>query len=289
VVDQLLADEQVTSLSSAGSVIWPLADHLGTIRDLATHNSSNHTTTIANHRVYDAFGNLQSETNSAIDEIFGFTGRQFDDATGLQNNLNRWYDSKTGRFVSEDPIGFGGGDSNLSRYVGNSPTHFVDPSGLKWAGPASVGGKPPGGPGAPGPGDNWLDYYGNWMNYGDWLGSCNPIPADAKDQTLIVGTVVVAIPAGIGIFAGGEWLLGIGTVGGAMKPTPPPAPQTPPSGPPTTVDWKPRPDFPCPERWRVPRDKLPPDAPTWMSENWWKLRYPDLPYPEPWKLFPFGK
>jgi hypothetical protein len=47
-VDQLLADETVTSLSSAGSVVYPLADHLGTIRDLATHDSTTHTTTVAN-------------------------------------------------------------------------------------------------------------------------------------------------------------------------------------------------------------------------------------------------
>jgi hypothetical protein len=31
--------------------------------------------------------------------------------------------------VSEDPIGFGGGDVNLFGYVGNSPQNFVDPTG----------------------------------------------------------------------------------------------------------------------------------------------------------------
>ncbi|CBN53847.1 hypothetical protein OSCI_300001 [Kamptonema sp. PCC 6506] len=34
-----------------------------------------------------------------------------------------------GRFISEDTIGFGGGDANLYRYVGNSPTNYTDPSG----------------------------------------------------------------------------------------------------------------------------------------------------------------
>jgi RHS repeat-associated protein len=129
-VDQLLADEKVTSLSSAGDVLWPLADHLGTIRDIATHDSQTHETTIANHRVYESFGQLVSETNTAVDEIFGFTGRLFDEATYLQNNLNRWYDASTGRWISEDPIGFAGGDPNLSRYVGNNPLNYTDPSGL---------------------------------------------------------------------------------------------------------------------------------------------------------------
>jgi RHS repeat-associated protein len=129
-VDQLLADETVTSLSSAGSIVYPLADHLGTIRDLATHDSTAHTTTVANHRRYDSFGNLVSESNAAVDEVFGYTGRMFDEATGLQNNLNRWYDPKAGRWISEDPIGFAAGDTNFSRYVGNAPTLASDPSGL---------------------------------------------------------------------------------------------------------------------------------------------------------------
>jgi uncharacterized protein RhaS with RHS repeats len=40
------------------------------------------------------------------------------------------YDPRPARFISEDPIGFEGGDTNLYRYVGNSPTNFVDPFGL---------------------------------------------------------------------------------------------------------------------------------------------------------------
>jgi RHS repeat-associated protein len=34
------------------------------------------------------------------------------------------------RFISTDPIGFGGGDANLFRFVGNGPTNYTDPSGL---------------------------------------------------------------------------------------------------------------------------------------------------------------
>ena len=33
--------------------------------------------------------------------------------------------------LSQDPIGFGGGDANLYRYVGNHPTMSTDPSGLQ--------------------------------------------------------------------------------------------------------------------------------------------------------------
>ncbi len=40
------------------------------------------------------------------------------------------YDSKLGRFISEDPIGFNGGDVNLYGYVWNNPQKFDDPLGL---------------------------------------------------------------------------------------------------------------------------------------------------------------
>lgn len=33
--------------------------------------------------------------------------------------------------MSKDPIGFGGGDTNLYGYVSNDPVNWVDPSGLK--------------------------------------------------------------------------------------------------------------------------------------------------------------
>ncbi len=64
--------------------------------------------------------------------IIGYTGRPLDLVTGLQNNLNRWYDARTGRWISEDPIGFAAGDANLYRYVGNGPVDAVDPTGLEW-------------------------------------------------------------------------------------------------------------------------------------------------------------
>jgi hypothetical protein len=41
------------------------------------------------------------------------------------------YDPSIGRWLSEDPIGFAGGDVNLYRYVHNDPTTFTDPSGLE--------------------------------------------------------------------------------------------------------------------------------------------------------------
>ena len=126
-VDQLMADEQVTT---AGKVVWTLGDNQGTIRDLAVTDPSTGVTSVATHRVFDSYGNLVSSTNAAVACLFGYTGKAFDNATGLQNNLNRWYDAKVGRWLSEDPSGFDGGQTNIDVYCGNSPTNAVDPSGL---------------------------------------------------------------------------------------------------------------------------------------------------------------
>ncbi len=129
-VDELLADEQVTSLSTAGNTLWGLGDHLGTLRDIADFNESTSVTSVTNHRTYNAFGKLTAETNSAVDMLFGFTGKQLDEATELQHNLNRWYDSSIGQWLSEDPIGFEAGDENVRRYVANKATKAIDSTGL---------------------------------------------------------------------------------------------------------------------------------------------------------------
>jgi RHS repeat-associated protein len=51
-------------------------------------------------------------------------------AVGLYYYRARYYDPTRSRFVSEDPIGFDGGDTNLFAYVRNSPPNLSDPAGL---------------------------------------------------------------------------------------------------------------------------------------------------------------
>ena len=95
----------------------------------AKYDSQTDTTTVVNHLVYDAFGRVTSETSPAVDSLFLFTARPFDQDTQLQNNFNRWYDARVGRWLSEDPIGYDGG-VNLYEYVRNLPVNRTDPSGL---------------------------------------------------------------------------------------------------------------------------------------------------------------
>jgi RHS repeat-associated protein len=128
-VDQVLAQDEVGWQNWNANQTYPLADHLGTGRDLATRTTGGAVSSVANHRRYDSYGNRVSETNSSVDFLFGYTGRPYDEDSKLQNNLHRWYDAGTGQWISEDPIGFAGLDENLRRYVSNRPTVLTDPTG----------------------------------------------------------------------------------------------------------------------------------------------------------------
>jgi RHS repeat-associated protein len=64
---------------------------------------------------------------------------EHDASTGLYRTPARYYNPGLGRFLSEDPIGFAGGDTNLFAYAGNDPLNSTDPSGLQAVPQASLG------------------------------------------------------------------------------------------------------------------------------------------------------
>ncbi|WP_041401417.1 RHS repeat domain-containing protein [Planctopirus limnophila] len=123
-IDMPLAEED-----DIGNIKWLLADHLGTIRDVAEHNAG--TTTVTNHLTYSTFGQITGSTAGQPLPHYTFTAREYDEDTGLHWYRARWYDAEVGRFVSEDPIEFSGGDTSLLRYTRNTSTSRKDPSGLK--------------------------------------------------------------------------------------------------------------------------------------------------------------
>jgi len=143
-VDQVLAEERLDYDAESGDliadeVLWPLADHLGSIRDVAVlddHGTPNDpgddSTDIVNHLVYDSFGRITSQTDSGKEPFHTFTGRDRDPLTELSYHRARWYDPAAGKWLSEDPIGFAAGDENLYRYCGNQATGIVDPEGLDY-------------------------------------------------------------------------------------------------------------------------------------------------------------
>ena len=139
-IDELVAVEQIVqSVSDNNIVLWSYGDHLNSIRDIVLYDSITQTAAVVNHLVYNAFGILVSSTDGAANPVsispllnYRYTGKFFDDSTGLQNNVNRWYDNTTGKWLSVDPISFDGSDPNLYRYVGNYINTFIDYNGQVW-------------------------------------------------------------------------------------------------------------------------------------------------------------
>ncbi len=132
-VDQYFASEaglaNIKGLD-ANTVNWLLADNQGTIRDVVRLVSG--TPTLENHLTYAAFGNLTGQTSTAAGDAptFYTNGTYLDPLTGLNKMDARWASLVDAVFASKDPIGFNSGTTNLSGYVGNSPTNFTDPSGM---------------------------------------------------------------------------------------------------------------------------------------------------------------
>ena len=111
--------------ASTGNEDWYLTDYLGSVRDIV--NSSG---TLIDHIDYNNFGLVTTETSPSNGDRYTFTGREREAELDLQYNRARYLDPKTMRWMSNDPIGFNAGDSNLYRYVSNNPVMGSDPSGL---------------------------------------------------------------------------------------------------------------------------------------------------------------
>jgi RHS repeat-associated protein len=100
-----------------------LADALGSIVALTDTGR-----VITTEYDYEPFG-ATTTTGAANKNAYKFTARE-DDSTGLYYYRARYYHPALGRFVSEDPMQYFGGDFNLYAYVWNDPMVSIDPIGL---------------------------------------------------------------------------------------------------------------------------------------------------------------
>jgi RHS repeat-associated protein len=119
--------DSVLAVERDGTISWSLGDRQGSVVDLVDEGG-----TVLNHFVYDSFGSRTQA--SGVEFRYGYTGRELDAETGLYYYRARYYDPTVGRFISEDPMGFGAGDTNLYRYVGNNATNYTDPTGMTISG-----------------------------------------------------------------------------------------------------------------------------------------------------------
>jgi len=119
-------DNHLRQANSTTSVSYFLTDHLGSTSALSDSSGN-----LIEQISYDSFGNHVASSRTR----YTYTGRERDPDTGLMYNRARSYDPQLGRFISEDPFGFQGGDINLYGYVGQSPMTMRDPLGLEgiWA------------------------------------------------------------------------------------------------------------------------------------------------------------
>ena len=117
-------DEIIASNSDVKEQTWHFPDNLGSIRDILAQKATQYETI-----GYSSYGNALIKSGDEIIDRYLFTGREKGPDSNLWNYRSRFYDSATGKFLSQDKIGFLGKDFNLSRYVQNSPSNFVDPFG----------------------------------------------------------------------------------------------------------------------------------------------------------------
>ncbi len=120
-------DSPLSELRGGTTSYYEADETLGSITSL-----SNSAGALANTYTYDSFGNLTASTGT-LTNPFRYTGREFDSETGLYFYRARYLDPATGRFITEDPLRFGGG-TDFYPYADDSPVNEIDPLGLT-AGP----------------------------------------------------------------------------------------------------------------------------------------------------------
>jgi len=125
-------DEVFSRSDSSGSFSF-LTDKLGSTLALSDVNGN-----LTTSYTYGPFG-VTTLTGLSSTNPYQFTGRE-NAGNGLYYYRARYYNATLGRFISEDPAGFDGGNLNLYAYVFDNPVNFTDPSGkCPWCVIAAIG------------------------------------------------------------------------------------------------------------------------------------------------------
>ena len=102
------------------------ADGLGSVIELTDASGI-----VARTYVYDSFGQIVDQVGTLLNP-YTYTGREFDEESGLYYYRERYYEPRTGRFLQTDPargILRIPTTQNPYLYVGNNPIIRTDPSG----------------------------------------------------------------------------------------------------------------------------------------------------------------
>jgi RHS repeat-associated protein len=135
----------MVDVAGGGTVYAYHNDRLGTPELLTT--VVNQQETVAWEAWYEPFGEAHIHPSSSVVNNIRLPGQYFDTETGLHYNYHRYYDSRTGRYLTPDPshsVQPEGSsipnllhyliseprEANLFAYVSSNPVNRVDPSGL---------------------------------------------------------------------------------------------------------------------------------------------------------------
>jgi RHS repeat-associated protein len=120
VVDGRVPDDIMATVQG-GSAVFPLFDQIGS-EGAFTDASGN----AVGRQFYEPYG---VPAASGVVGLFQFTGKPLVN-TGLYYDRARFYDSGTGRFISEDPLALSGLSPNPYSYVHGDPISRSDPNGF---------------------------------------------------------------------------------------------------------------------------------------------------------------
>lgn len=126
--------DEVLTMQRGGNDVYYLRDDLQTVTGIVDAAG-----TVLERYEYDDYGDPRVRTPSGLSNgsttgnPYFFTGRRFDEESGLYYQRNRYYEPATGTFLTRDPIGVFGDSNNFGNaraYVGANPWTRTDPMGL---------------------------------------------------------------------------------------------------------------------------------------------------------------
>jgi len=119
--------DEPLAIMRTGQNYYNHTDGLGSVSVITNASGS-----VVQKYEYDSFGEITYVLNPEFMQPYTYTAREYDWEINLYHYRAKTYDWQTGRFTSEDPIGFEAGDTNVFRFVGNNPVNRIDPLGLDY-------------------------------------------------------------------------------------------------------------------------------------------------------------
>ena len=112
-------------IGSSAAMYFYINDHQGSCMVLTDTNGNK--VLEKDHSPFGERINVTDDETLNSEEVEDeFTGKEFDEDTGLYYYNARWYDQSIGRFTTEDSVA---DDPNLYGYVANNPVNNIDPTG----------------------------------------------------------------------------------------------------------------------------------------------------------------